>query len=160
MKNKKIFYCCAAAVIIIAVILVECLTPGMIWLFTPQAKAKDGVLPGADQIESVPEGEIRFQLNDNVIFENDYKKGSFMFANPESCEYSLEFAVYEIIGDGETENLIYSSPRLQPGQYISEDKLPKKTEKGKYNCIYYARAYKDGEYCGERHGKMTVTVFD
>ncbi|MBQ8784207.1 MAG: hypothetical protein IJZ57_10615 [Clostridia bacterium] len=161
MKNKKIIACSAiVAVILIAVILVECLTPGVLWLFTPKAKAEFGTLSGVEQIENVSEGEIRFLINDNVVFENDGKKGSFMFANPESCQYTLQFAVYEIIGDGETENLIYTSPMLEPGEFIDEDKLPKKLKKGTYDCVYYARAYQSGEYKGERHGRMTVNVLD
>ena len=159
MKNKKIIVCSAiVAAILIAVILIECLTPGVAWLFTPKSKGEFGTLSGAVQIENVPEGEIRFLINDNVVFEDDGKKGSFMFENPESCEYTLQFAVYEIIGDGETENLIYTSPMLEPGQFVDKDKLPKKLEKGVYDCVYYARAYLDGEYRGERHGKLTVNV--
>lgn len=161
MKSKKNVICSAiAATLLAAVVLVECLTPGIIWLFTPKAKGEYGTLPGVEHIEDVPEGEIRFLINDNVVFESDGKTGSFMFENPESCEYSLQFFVYEIIGDGETENLIYISPMLEPGQFVSGDKLPKKLERGTYQCVYYARAYLDGEYCGERHGKMTVSVLD
>lgn len=161
MKNKKtIISATVVAVIVAFVVAVECFTPGVVWLFTPSAKGEDGNLPGYEQIESVPEGEIRFLINDNVVFENDGKKGSFMFQNPESCQYSIQFAVYEIIGDGETENLIYTSPMLAPGQFVAEDKLPKKLSKGTYDCVYYARAYLDGEYKGERHGRMTVNVLD
>ena len=161
LKNKKIII--PAAVIAVAVAFVvaaECLTPGVAWLFTPKAKGEEGNLLGYEQIENVPQGEIRYLLNDNVVFENDGKKGSFMFQNPESCQYSIQFAVYEIIGDGETENLIYTSPMLAPGQFVAEDKLPRKLDKGSYDCVYYARAYLDGEYKGERHGRMTVNVLD
>lgn len=160
LKNKKIFTACFLAVVLIAVVLVQCLTPGIVWLFTPGAKAQDGKLAGAEQIENVPEGEIRFIINDNVVFENDGKKGTFKFANPLSCKYTIQFVVYEIIGDGETENLIYTSPMLAPGQFIDGDKLPKKLKKGRYDCVYYARAYLDEEYKGERHGKLSVSVLD
>ncbi|MBQ8228292.1 MAG: hypothetical protein IJZ88_04690 [Clostridia bacterium] len=159
MKNKKIIVVSAvAALLAVSVILVECLTPGLIWLVTPRAKAQYGLLDGVEHIEEVPEGEIRFLINDNVVFETDEKKGSFMFENPQSCDYTLQFLVYEIIGDGETENLIYTSPMIAPGQFVSGDKLPKKLKKGSYDCVYYVRAYLDGEYRGERHGKISVNV--
>lgn len=161
MKNKKLIAVCAvAAILLTAIVLVECLTPGLIWFLTPKAKAETGLLEGVSHIGDVPQGEIRFLINDNVVFENDGKKGSFKFENPEACEYTLQFFVYEIIGDGETENLIYTSPMIEPGQFVSEDKLPKKLDKGSYPCVYYARAYLDGKYQGERHGKMTVSVLD
>ncbi len=161
LKNKKLVIPVGiVSALIIAVIFIECFTPGMVWLFTPRGKVTDGVLPGVEHIEKVPEGEIRFLINDNVVFESDREKGNFMFENPGSCEYSLEFFVYEIIGDGETENLIYSSPRIKPGQCLSGDKLPKKLKKGVYDCVYYARAYLDSEYQGERHGRMSVKVLN
>ncbi len=161
MKNKKLTIPAAVvALLVVFVVAVECFTPGVMWLLTPKAKGEEGKLPGYEQIENVPEGEIRFLINDNVVFKNDGKKGSFMFQNPESCQYSIQFAVYEIIGDGETENLIYTSPMLAPGQFVAEDKLPKKLGKGTYDCVYYARAYLNGEYKGERHGRMTVNVLD
>lgn len=161
MKNKKIIIPAAVVAVVVAfVAAVECFTPGVVWLFTPPAKGEIGSLPGYEQIEAVPEGEIRFLINDNVVFEDDGKRGSFMFQNPDSCQYSIQFAVYEIIGDGETENLIYTSPMLAPGQFIAQDKLPRKLDKGTYDCVYYARAYLDGEYKGERHGRMTVNVLD
>ncbi len=161
LKNKKIIILSAiVALIMVAVVLIECTTPGVVWLFTPSAKAQAGQLETGDHIENVPEGEIRFLINDNVVFESDNKKGSFMFENPQSCKYTLQFLVYEIIGDGETENLIYTSPMIAPGHYVSGDKLSGKLKKGSYNCIYYARAYLDGEYCGEQHGKMVVSVID
>ncbi len=163
LKNKKAVIAIVSSVtalLIAAIVLIESLTPGVVWIFTPGAKAEYGLLDGVEHIQTVPEEEIRFLINDNVVFESDGKKGSFMFENPKACEYSLQFFVYEIIGDGETENLIYTSPMLEPGQFISEDKLPKKLSKGAYPCVYYARAYINGEYKGERHGKMTVTVLD
>lgn len=161
LKNKKLIAVgIVAFVLVVAIILVQCLTPGLVWAFTPGAKAENGVLDTGEHIEIVPEGEIRFLLNDNVVFESDSKKGSFMFENPESCNYTLQFLVYEIIGDGKTENLIYTSPMIAPGQFVSGDKLPKKLEKGKYDCVYYARAYLGDELQGEQHGKMTVSVLD
>ena len=161
LKSKKIIIPAAVVALILAIaVAVECFTPGIVWLFTPSAKGEYGILAGYEQIDDVPEGEIRFLINDNVVFEDDGKKGTFMFQNPESCQYSIQFAVYEIIGDGETENLIYTSPMLAPGQFVAEDKLPKKLKKGTYDCVYYARAYLDGEYKGERHGKLTVNVLD
>lgn len=162
-KNKIIAASTLTIVFIVAAILVQTLTPGIIWVLTPKAKAAQGLLPTVSQnehIDNVPDGEIRYLINNNVVFEKRYKKGNFMFENPAACKYSLKFFVYEIIGDGKTENLIYESPLIQPGEYLLNDKLKKKLDSGVYDCVYYARAYIGGKLEGERNGALTVTILD
>ena len=162
-KKKKIalLITALAAILLIAVIVIQLITPGFLWAVTPKAKAKDGVIESVDGIEhikQVPEGEIRYLINNNVTLKSDSSKGDFMFENPEACEYTLQFSVYEIVGDGGEENLLYTSPMIAPGQFVYRDKLDKAVDSGEYDCVYFARAYLDGEYAGERSGDMTVTV--
>lgn len=161
LKKKIAIISAFVAILLVAVVLVQVLTPGVLWAFTPKAKVQNGVIESVDGIEhitDVPKGEIRYLINDNVTFKNGSTKGDFMFENPAACEYSLQFTVYEIVGDGGKENILYTSPMIAPGQFILNDKLPKKIPNGLYNCIYIARAYRNGEYAGERSGEMTVTV--
>lgn len=161
LKNKKIIIPLSIfAAVLALVIAAEIFTPGVMWIFTPSAKARDGVLPveGIEHISEVPQGEIRYLINDNIVFESDSKKGTIMFENPADSEYAIKFYIYQIIGDGETENLIYESPTVEPGQYIMNDKLKKKLKKGSYDCVCYARAYIGGELKGERSGNVTVRV--
>lgn len=162
-KKKKIalLITALAAILLIAVIVIQLITPGFLWAVTPKAKAKDGVIESVDGIEhikQVPEGEIRYLINNNVTLKSDSSKGDFMFENPEACEYTLQFSVYEIVGDGGEENLLYTSPMIAPGQFVYRDKLDKALDSGEYDCVYFARAYLNGEYAGERSGDMTVTV--
>lgn len=162
-KKKKIalLITALAAIILIAVIVIQLITPGFLWAVTPKAKAKDGMIESIDGIEhikQVPEGEIRYLINNNVTLKSDSSKGDFMFENPEACEYTLQFSVYEIVGDGGEENLLYTSSMIAPGQFVYRDKLDKALDSGEYDCVYFARAYLDGEYAGERSGDMTVTV--
>lgn len=161
LKSKKVIIPLSIVAVFLAfIIAAEIFTPGFIWLFTPRGKAADGVLPieGIEHISEVPQGEIRYLINDNIVFESDSKKGTIMFENPSDSEYAIKFYIYQIIGDGETENLIYESPTVEPGQYIMNDKLKKKLKKGSYDCICYARAYIDGELKGERSSGVTVSV--
>lgn len=162
LNKKKIALISAiTAFLIVAVVLVQVLTPGIFWVFTPKAKAQDGVIDsvkGIEHMTDVPKGEIRYLINNNVTFKNGGSKGDFMFENPAACEYSLQFTVYEIVGDGGEENVLYVSPIISPGQFVLSDKLPKKVSSGCYTCIYVARAYKNGEYAGEQSGEMSVTV--
>ena len=162
-RKKKIalLITALAAILLIAVIVIQLITLGFLWAVTPKAKAEDGVIESVDGIEhikQVPEGEIRYLINNNVTLKNDSSKGDFMFENPEACEYTLQFSVYEIVGDGGEENLLYTSPMIAPGQFVYRDKLDKAVDSGEYDCVYFARAYLDGEYAGERSGDMTVTV--
>ena len=162
-KKKKLKWIIAAACALLtaAVIVIQLVTPGFLWMITPKARAKDGVieaLDGIEHIKQVPKGEIRYTVNNNVTFKSDSAKGNFMFENPEACEYTLQFSVYEIVGDGGEENLIYTSPMIAPGQFVYRDKLSKAVDGGTYNCVYFARAYLNGEYAGERSGDMTVNV--
>lgn len=149
------------AFIFVGATVIQITTPGIKWFFTPSARAKDGVLESvseSEHINYVPDGEIKYLINNNVLLKNDNSKGNFMFENPEACKYTLQFQIFQIVGDGNEENLLYTSPMIQPGQFVSGDKLQKKLKKGEYACMYFARAYLDGEYIGEKSGDITVTV--
>ena len=160
-KSKIILISSLLALIAAAVILAQVFTPGILWILTPKAKPQTGVLESVDPSEHItqlePE-EIKYLINNSVTFESDEKKGNFMFENPEVSEYTVKFFVYEKIGDGETENLIYESDFINPGQYISGDKLLRKLKKGTHECSCIARAYKDGEFQGEQSSDITVAV--
>lgn len=166
MKEKKkniknAIIIAAVSLIIVGTVLIQILTPGIVWFFTPKARAKKGVIEsveGIEHISDVPEGEIKFLINNNITLKNDSSKGDFMFENPSACGYALKFFVYEIVGDDGEENLIYTSSEIKPGEYVYKDKLDKKLPAGEYACVYFARAYADGEYVGERSGDMTVIV--
>lgn len=161
-KSKKgiIITVIAAVVILISAVLTEILTPGIAWLFVPKAKVQNGVLPEIEDtshINEVPKGEIRYLINNNVVFDKASQCGSFMFENPAACEYTLQFFVYEVTNDNK-ERLIYESPMLEPGTYLYNDKLKRTLSVGEHECIYYAKAYIDGVFQGERNGTLTVTV--
>lgn len=159
-KSGIIITVTAAVVILIGAVLTEILTPGITWLFVPRAEVKSGVLPNIEDtshINDVPKGEIRYLINNNVVFEKESKSGSFMFENPSACEYTLQFLVYEVTSDNK-ERLIYESPMLAPGTYLYNDKLKRTLSVGEHECIYYAKAYINGTLQGERNGTLTVTV--
>lgn len=162
-KNKKKIAAVITGVILLTVcaVMIQIFTPGIRWFLTPKARPENGVIESvadSKHIGNVPKGEIKYLINNSVTFKNDNLKGNFMFENPESCQYTIQFCVYQVVGDGGEENLLYTSPMIAPGQYIVNDKLGKSLPAGEYACMYFARAYLDGEYIGERSGDMTISV--
>lgn len=114
----------------------------------------DGVLPNVrEHISEVPEGEIRYLINKNMVFEKAYSQGNVMLENPDSCDYDLKFTVYDSEGKA-----IYVSPLLKPGQYLETDKLTAVVKSGSYECSYSAEAFKEGKNAGQVTGLVTVTV--
>ena len=125
-------------------------------LAVPRAKPSPGVIAQENQITEIPEGELRFRLNDDVFFKNAYAKGSLMFENPSSSVYALEFSLYRV---SDRNNAIYVSPKLQPGECIINDKLDKPQKKGNYPCICIVRAYDSaGNYVGKNIVDIRMTI--
>jgi hypothetical protein len=116
----------------------------------------DGVLPDVDNslhITDVPEGEIRYLINKKIVFDDPYSMGDVMLENPESCDYDLQFVIYNVHGE-----MLYTSPMIKPGQYLEKDKLSTVVSSGEYKCSYSAQAYKNGELQGEVNGVVTISV--
>lgn len=120
----------------------------------PRGMVKPGVIFAENQITEIPEGEIRYRLNTDVIFENLYGHGSIMLENPAVSQYDLEFAFYL---PKDQKNPVYESPRLRPGECLMNDKLTDtmSLRRGDHTCMCVVSAYdKDGNYIG----KNTCTV--
>lgn len=127
-------------------------------LFVPRGEVITGTLPvtgGFNETDIIPEGEIKYRINKEVTFENGYSKGDIMMENPKACEYSISFSFY-LKPDGEE---VYSSPRIERGQYLYGDKLKKKLHKGEYECVYTAYAYDSaGVLAGTYEGGLTINI--
>lgn len=126
----------------------------------PRGAVKQGVIYEKDQITEIPEGEIRYRLNTDIVFDNLYCRGSIMLENPEVSEYDLEFKFYL---PKDQSNPIYESPRLSPGECLLNDKLTDKLslKKGNYTCICVVSAYdKNGEYCGKNTCTVRIEILD
>ncbi len=132
-------------------------------LFVDKGAVMNGTLKvdGVEPIDDVPKGEVRFYINKNVVFENTYAKGNIVLQNPEKCEYILEFRFYYKTSEDGAGTLMYKSPMLKPGQYLSGDKLSIALDEGTYDCTYTVRAYPvdaPDELYGETSGYLTTTI--
>lgn len=159
-KKTKIRTAVIIAVSLIAIVLsVITLTqavPSVLLKTAEGGVVCDGVLPSVDEklhITDVPEGEIRYLINKQIVFEGPYSLGDVMLENPESCGYDLQFVIYNTQGE-----MIYTSPLIRAGQYLEKDKLTAVVKSGAYNCSYSALAYQNGELMGEVNGIVSVTV--
>ncbi len=159
-QNKIIIISVTAciAVILLAVLLVKLGFFNMVGgLFVPRGEVEIGTIPisdGLEDVENIPEGEIRFRINKTVTFTDGYAQGDIMLENPKACEFDMDFTFYTM-----DSTLIYVSPTLKPGEYIFKDKLKKKLKKGEYECVYKVVAYDaDGVRAGETGGYLTIAV--
>ena len=122
----------------------------------PRGTAKPGVISTQGEISSIPDGEIRFRLNTEIVFDNSYSQGTIMLENPAVSPYDLEFSFYL---PGNSETACYISPRLSPGECLVNDKLTQHVSKGYYNCTCIVRAYdENGEYCGSNSAAVSLTI--
>ena len=129
--------------------------------FTGGGEVRDGALEieGIEMPVEIPEGEIRYFINKDVVFANTYTRGDIVLQNPEQCSYVLQFRFY--LADGSSNKPIYTSPKLCPGQYLSEDKLDRYVAAGTYDCTYTVTAYAlddDSTEAGRMSGFLTLMV--
>ena len=155
-RKTGILIAVSIVAVLLAVIVLIQTVPSVILKFADGGTVTDGVLSGVDEdmhITDVPEGEIRYLINKKIIFDGMYKQGNVMLENPSSCEYDLQFVIYNTQGE-----MIYTSPMIRPGQCLEKDKLTTVVKSGGYDCSYAAQAYKNGEFIGEVNGIVNVTV--
>lgn len=141
---------------LLSVIVIIQIAPMVMLRLAEGGEVRDGLLKGVEEnmhITDVPEGEIRYLINKKIIFDGPYKQGNVMLENPESCQYDLQFVIYNAQGE-----MIYTSPMIRPGQCLERDKLSAVVRSGGYDCSYAAHAYKNGEFIGEVNGIVNVTV--
>lgn len=162
MSDKKpklkiwIIVTVSAVAILLSVVALTQSLPGIRLSLAQGGQVSDGVLAGVDEslhISEVPEGEIRYLINKKIVFESPYSQGDVMLENPESCEYDLQFVIYNAQGE-----MLYTSPMIKPGQCLEKDKLSTVVSQGEYKCSYSAQAYKNDVMQGEVTGVVTVSV--
>jgi len=159
-RKLLILIAAVAGIAVIAAVFKWTNLAGVIsWVFVSSADVREGSLPisdGLDEVTSIPAGEVRYRINQNVTFENAYSAGDIMLENPAAGTYDLRFEIYLV----EPHKLLYRSELLQPGQYVLNDKLNKGFLKaGEYNCAFAVKAFDaDGSTVGEYGGYLTLTV--
>lgn len=126
------------------------------------AIVKEGIIPGytKEQIEQIlqrkaDESTFSFEINSRPVFKNGKSEGNIRIANPPFNKYPIEF----IITLDSTNQVIFTSPKLKPNNYIEKAKLDKELKAGDYNATATINAYDDkGEKVGTSSAKIVISV--
>ncbi|MBE6152042.1 MAG: hypothetical protein E7165_01855 [Firmicutes bacterium] len=99
--------------------------------------------------------QLAIKINSAITLESSFKKGKFGIENKGNNVYDVIVKIYL----KDTNELIYTSPKLNPGEKIDEAALDKKINKGSYKCIAYFEAY-DGNnnYKGKSGVEINLTI--
>lgn len=108
--------------------------------------------------KKVEDGMLNISINTNPSFLNAKVKGNLQIVNSKENKY---IQVIEIIRD-DTNELIYKSGGLKPGEKIVNDSLDKQLEKGEYKCTAYFNAINEDtkELIGKAGAKILVTILN
>lgn len=126
------------------------------------AVVKEGIIPGytKEQIEQIlqrkaDESTFSFEINSRPVFKNGKSEGNIRIANPPFSKYPIEF----IITLDSNNQVIFTSPKLKPNNYIEKAKLDKELKAGDYNATATINAYDDkGEKVGTSSAKIVISV--
>ena len=127
----------------------------------PDANARVGTLadPAGRQAEldrMAEEGMLTFGINATPSFESGGAKGNLMIENPPENGNRFTVAIYR----QDTEEKIYQSGYLDPGQVIETAPLDAELAAGEYPCVAYFDAYSlgDDSYLGRAGAEITVYI--
>lgn len=95
--------------------------------------------------------QLAIKINSTITLESAFKKGKFGIENKSNNVYDVIVKIYL----KDTNELIYTSPKLKPGEKISEAALDKRVEKGSYRCVAYFEAYDENN---KYNGKSGVEI--
>jgi len=128
--------------------------------FIPRGEVIVGVISEEGQIEKLGDKDIVYRINSDVVFENVFSQGTIMLENPAVSKHNLQFSFYL---PKNTEDPIYESPTLKPGECLLSDKLTDTlpVKKGNYTCMCVVRAYDSaGKYCGRNSCTVVIRILD
>lgn len=122
----------------------------------------DGSLPFEDPEKvkeelqrRVDESMLALKINTNPIFPTADSEGTLAIENSSNNRYNFQV---EIRLD-DTSELVYTSPLLEPGTHILNDKLHVQLEKGEYEATALFFAYdKDNNFIGQAGAGLTIAI--
>lgn len=104
--------------------------------------------------DKLPKTQLAIKINSYIDFENSKSEG---IANIENNKKNSSDIVVKILLK-ETNEEVYESKKLKPGEKVEEIKLSKKLPKGKYKAIAYFYAYQNDEYLGKSGAMISLNI--
>lgn len=100
-------------------------------------------------------GQLQIQINAYPTFDSGTSQGSLLIANNIKNRYNM---IVKIVMDDE--RVVYTSPKIEPGQKIDKDNLDVNLVKGEYKAIAYFSAYDrtNNSYVGQSAAQITLVI--
>lgn len=119
-------------------------------------KEKNETIEQSEQVDGKLEPtQLAIKINSVISLEDSLKKGNFGIYNKSNNIYDLIVKIYL----KDTNELVYTSPKLKPGEKIEQAKLDKMIGKGVYKAIAYFEAYDEkNNYKGKSGIEIDINI--
>ena len=118
-------------------------------------KEKNNSVEQGERIEGkLDKTQLAMKINSVITLEDSLSKGNFGIENKSNNIYDFKVKIYL----KNTNDLIYESPRLKPGDKIEETKLDKRLEKGTYKAVAYFEAYEEEKQVGRSGVEIEIKI--
>lgn len=118
-------------------------------------KEKSSSVEEGEKIEGkLDKTQLAMRINSKISLEDSTSKGKFGIENKSNNVYDIVVKIYL----KDTNELVYESPRIKPGDKIEKAKLDKKLEKGTYKAIAYFEAYENEVQQGRSGVEIEILV--
>ena len=118
-------------------------------------KEKNNSVEKGEKVEGkLDKSQLAMKINSVITLEDYQSKGKFGIENKSNNIYDFIVKIYL----KNTNDLIYESPRLKPGDKIEETKIDKKLEKGTYKAVAYFEAYEGETQTGKSGVEIEIKV--
>lgn len=104
--------------------------------------------------KEVDEGYVNLQINTQLIFNKGDEYGTIQAVNPEANKSIISFDVFL----DDTDELLYSSGSILPGQYINKGKLTRALAKGTYKGYAYVKMFDETTKKEQNASKVTMAI--
>lgn len=104
-----------------------------------QAVVKNGRLPGYENAEiNTDKDAFRYLMNVKIVFDRPNAPGNVMLENTPGNIYQMDVE----ISLRDSQEVVYRSARLDPGQYVTMDHLDFPLDPGTYEALATVRVYR------------------
>ena len=104
-------------------------------------------------LNKLPPFHIAYFINKNPIFKEGTGVGTLSMENPPESQYDVRYSVYLLDGMH-----IYTSPLLEPAQYLTSATLERSLPAGEHLAMGYTSFYAEDTYIGRHGTEIVITV--